>query len=289
MPVTWDTMLGARLLNENERAGLKEQYRTKLDPGQEKYDIEHLFQKLEYAIVDPELFALYAATDSYITYKLYLYQKEQFEDPTLDKVYKLFKEVELPVMFVSAQMELDGICIDQEYSKRLEAKYQKQSEELQVKLNAELDKLAPQIQAWRQSDEAQAKSPSMDKEGNIKKDKKGNIVYSKSKDEQLKDPIELTSPTQLAILFYDVLKHKAVDKKSPRSTGEEALQALKEDIPICNLILELRGLNKLMDAFITALPAQVSPKDGRIHSHFNQLGTDTGRFSCTQPKLNWAL
>ena len=42
MPVTWDTMIAARLLDENEKASLKEQYRTKMDPSQEKYDIEHL-------------------------------------------------------------------------------------------------------------------------------------------------------------------------------------------------------------------------------------------------------
>jgi hypothetical protein len=66
------------MLDENElSAGLKQQYISKIDPSIEKYSIEHLFEDIEYAIVDPDLFALYAATDSYMTYKLYEWQKKQ--------------------------------------------------------------------------------------------------------------------------------------------------------------------------------------------------------------------
>ena len=59
----WDTMVGAHTINENERMGLKVQYIDKIDPTQAKYDIESLFI-VPYKYVDPEIFALYAATDS---------------------------------------------------------------------------------------------------------------------------------------------------------------------------------------------------------------------------------
>ena len=273
MPVTWDTMIAARLLNENERAGLKEQYRTKIDPTQEKYDIENLFAKLEYAIVKPELFALYAATDSFITFKLYELQKKLFENPDLERIYKLYTEVELPVMFISAQMELDGICFDNEYCDRLKVKYYGQLEKVNAELNTELKALEPKIMLWRTTKEAQDHPIGAD--GKEKK----------SKSEQLKDPVELTSPTQLAILLYDVMDCPITDKKTPRGTGKEVLEALAKDYPICKSILKQRELLKLIDAFLESLPKKVSPKDGRIHSHFNQLGTDTGRFSCTEPNL----
>jgi DNA polymerase-1 len=124
LKVYWDTMLGSRILNENEkRAGLKEQYIDKVDSSIEKYSIEHLFEGLEYAIFDPELFALYAATDAYMTYKLYLWQKKQFERVEHQKLYKLFLEVEMPIMEVAAEMELYGIEIDHDYAKILSAKY----------------------------------------------------------------------------------------------------------------------------------------------------------------------
>lgn len=72
--IDWDTMIGARILNENERAGLKGQYIEKIDNSIEKYSIEKLFEGVEYKYVDPYIFALYAATDSFMTYKLYLWQ-----------------------------------------------------------------------------------------------------------------------------------------------------------------------------------------------------------------------
>lgn len=79
----WDTMIGAKLLDENERsAGLKQQYIDKIDPEQEKYDIEHLFKNVEYADVDPEIFALYAATDAFLTDALYCWQQKAFHRKT---------------------------------------------------------------------------------------------------------------------------------------------------------------------------------------------------------------
>ena len=101
MPYTWDTMLGARLLNENERAGLKDQYITKINPSIQHYSIDHLFENIEYAYVPPDIFALYAATDAFMTYRLYLYQKEIFERPENRKLYDLFLNVEIPVSFIS--------------------------------------------------------------------------------------------------------------------------------------------------------------------------------------------
>ena len=43
----WDTMLAAKILDENEfSAGLKQQYISKIDPSQEKYSIDHLFENV---------------------------------------------------------------------------------------------------------------------------------------------------------------------------------------------------------------------------------------------------
>ena len=69
LEIYWDTMIASRILDENERANLKQQYISKIDPSIEKYSIEQLFEGVEYAIVDPEIFALYAATDAFMTYK----------------------------------------------------------------------------------------------------------------------------------------------------------------------------------------------------------------------------
>lgn len=274
MHIYWDTLIGAKILDENERAGLKEQYRTKIDPTQEKYDIEHLFDKLEYAIVDPSVFALYAATDSFMTYGLYLYQKEQFELAENSKLYKLFMEIEMPILQVATDMELTGICVDDAYAKTLSAKYRTASQELQKKIDAELGSYKDIIAQWRKTREATAKSETKTKDG---------VKYGKSKSEQLSEPISLSSPTQLAILLYDVLKVEPVDKKQPRGTGEDILKQI--DLPLCKLVLEQRGIEKLIGTYTDKLPECVSPRDNRLHAEFNQYGADTGRFSSSDPNL----
>lgn len=277
LKVFWDTLIAVRMLDENEKsAGLKQQYIAKIDPSIEKYSIEHLFEGLEYAIIDPELFALYAATDAFMTYKLYEWQKRQFEISGHERLYDVFLNVEMPVMEVAAEMELTGICIDSEFSKRLSDKYHKKLDILNEKISEELSKYDELIAQWRLTEEANYHPEKIDK-------KTGEKKFGKSKNEQLKSPVELTSPTQLAILIYDVLKHPVVDKNSPRGTGEEIL--VKIDIPLSKLILEQRGLLKLIGTYIDKLPTCVLPETGRLHAQFQQLGADTGRFSSKDPNL----
>lgn len=273
LSIYWDTMIASRILDENEkRAGLKYQYIDKIDSSQEKYDIEHLFEGVEYAKVSPEIFALYAATDSFMTYKLYEWQKTIYELPENKRLYSLFMTIEMPIVIVTAEMELTGVCIDSAYASRLSAKYHAMSAEIDKQIQKELDKCSPLIISWRCSDEAQY-CPSAKTASGI----------GKSLSDKLADPPQLTSPTQLAILLYDVLKVPVVDKKNPRGTGEDIL--VKIDEPICKLILKKRGLDKLINTYIDKLPNCVSSKDHRLHASFNQLGAGTGRFSSSDPNL----
>jgi len=273
LPIYWDTMIGAKVLDENEHsAGLKQQYIDKIDPSIEKYSIDHLFEGVQYAQVDPEIFALYAATDSYMTYKLYEWQLEKFSMPEHKKLFNMFMTVEMPVVKVVANMELAGVELDFQYADLLSKKYHGILDAIDKEAEQELAKLKPQIDAWRLTDEA-----------NVKQANKKGELAGKSKSEQLEDPISLSSPTQLSILLYDVLKVKPVSKKSPRGTGEDILT--KIDIPLCKIILKRRATSKLIDAFIDALPKTVNPATGRVHCHFNQYGAATGRFSSSEPNL----
>lgn len=276
LKVYWDTMIGARLLDENERsAGLKQQYIEKIDPTITKYDIEYLFENVEYAVVDPELFALYAATDSYMTYKLYEWQKKRFDLPENEKLLKILLDREMPILIVAAEMELTGVCIDEAYAKRLSDKYHRKIEKIDRDIEVELNKLKPQIDAWRMTPDANFKAKKLDKNGAEKE--------AKSKSEQLADPPSVGSPTQLAILLYDILKVGIIDKKNSRGTGEEILN--KISLPICNLILQKRGVEKLLGTYIDKLPACVSPVDHRLHANFQQIDTATGRFASNSPNL----
>ena len=272
LEVYWDTMIAARLLNENERAGLKEQYISKIDPSIEKYSIEKFFKNVDYNYVNPEIFALYAATDAFMTYKLYELQEKEFKN--YDRLYNLFMTVEMPILKVAADMELLGVNIDAEYADRLSKKYHKKLDDIDEKIKLEFDKLKNKIEDWRKTPEANYRS---------KKVVNGVEKYSKSKSEQFPDDINVESSTQMSILFYDILNVGVIDKDNPRGTGEDILNQIKH--PLSKLILDRRSLSTLINSFIDKLPKNLSEVDHRLHGHFNQLGTDTGRFSSSDPNL----
>ena len=254
VPPTWDTMVAARLLDENDQAGLKYLYITKIDRQQEKYDIEKLFENVAYADVEPEIFALYAARDAGMTDELYEVQVVEFEDPSygphLDLSGKhevkglrwVFENIEMPIVVVTAEMELAGVKIDTAFGERLKKKYTQQLEAVDAQINQVLVDIQPIIKSWKLTTEANARTrtyvPKKTKMSQAKieerypyTDEKGlRYKIGKAKVEQLSDPINLASPTQLAILFYDILNAPTVSKKSPRGTGKDELKALNDKL-----------------------------------------------------------
>ena len=68
-------------------------------------------------------------------------------------------------------------------------------------------------------------------------------------------------------------------------TDEEYLQGFAHDHHIVKLILEYRGVKKLLSTYVEALPLLVNRTTGRIHTSFNQAVTATGRLSSANPNL----
>lgn len=97
----------------------------------------------------------------------------------------------------------------------------------------------------------------------------------------------LNSPQQLQEILFTKLKLPMVHKtpKGQPSTGEATLQELSVDFPLPKIILEYRGLNKLKTTYLDALPQEINPKTGRVHTSYNQAVTTTGRLSSTNPNL----
>ncbi|OCG18363.1 MULTISPECIES: DNA polymerase I [unclassified Gilliamella] len=95
------------------------------------------------------------------------------------------------------------------------------------------------------------------------------------------------SPKQIQAILFD--KHKLpVLKKTPKgdpSTSEEVLSELSNDYELPRMILFHRGLAKLKNTYTDKLPLMISPKDQRIHTNYNQIGTITGRLSSNDPNL----
>ena len=98
----------------------------------------------------------------------------------------------------------------------------------------------------------------------------------------------ISSPKQLGYILFDklMLDSKAKKTKTKQySTGEEILVNLQDKHPIINMILEHRGLKKLLSTYVESLPKLINPQTGKIHSSFNQTIAVTGRLSSTNPNL----
>jgi DNA polymerase-1 len=96
----------------------------------------------------------------------------------------------------------------------------------------------------------------------------------------------INSPKQLRDILFEKLKLPIVKKnKTGPSTDEEVLRKLADKHKLPALLLEYRQLTKLKNTYIDTLPEQVDKKTGRIHTSFNQTGTETGRLSSSNPNL----
>ena len=100
--------------------------------------------------------------------------------------------------------------------------------------------------------------------------------------------LNISSPKQVGDVLFDKLQLDPKAKKSARgqySTDETTLLEIADRHPIVDEILEFRAAKKLLSTYIEPFPGYISPRDGRIHTTFNQALTATGRLSSSNPNL----
>lgn len=100
--------------------------------------------------------------------------------------------------------------------------------------------------------------------------------------------LNVASPKQVGEVLFDKLKLDPKAKKNARgqySTDETTLLDIASRHPVVDEILEYRAARKLLSTYIEPFPSYISPRDGRVHTTFNQALTSTGRLSSSNPNL----
>jgi len=99
------------------------------------------------------------------------------------------------------------------------------------------------------------------------------------------EEFNINSPKQLGeILFEKLGLKKGKKNKTGYSTNADILEKLRGEHEIIDLILEFRTISKLNSTYVEGLLPLIH-KDGKVHPHYQQTVTATGRISCTEPNL----
>lgn len=165
-----------------------------------------------------------------------------------EKLWRLYTEVELPLVSVLRDMEAAGVRIDTDRLGKAERQ-----------LTDELHAIEQQIASYLPAEWHTAGKT-----------------------------LNVNSPSQVGELLFDTLRLDPKAKKTKTgaySTSEEVLQGLRDAHPIVPLILDYRELRKLISTYVAALPTYIDPRDGKIHTTYNQTTTATGRLSSSNPNL----
>ncbi len=199
-----------------------------------------------------ELAGPYAAEDADVTLQLNTVLSPMIHaEPTLEKLYR---EVEMPLVAVLADLEIHGVLVDREELHNQEQRLQQRIDELVREIDEECKGCLARtfdINSPRQLAEALFNAPDDEVEGlGLKPLKKTKTGYS---------------------------------------TNAEVLEKLTLDpditTPIPALILEFRQLSKLVSTYLKALAGDIHPRTNRIHASFNQTVAATGRLSSSDPNL----
>jgi DNA polymerase I len=119
------------------------------------------------------------------------------------------------------------------------------------------------------------------------------VDFSKRADELREEILELAgepfnpdSPKQLATILFDKLGLPVIKKKKTGpSTDASVLEELAIEHALPGKLLDYRKLTKLLSTYLKGLATCVHPTTGRVHTSFNQAGTETGRLSSSDPNL----
>lgn len=180
----------------------------------------------------------YAAEDADITLRLHKILKPRL---ALEKMARVYENIDRPLIEVIAEMELAGIKVDRGVLQSLSSEFGKRL----VSLETDIHKLAGH-------------------------------------------EFNVASPKQIGEILFDEmgLEGGKKTKTGQWQTDVSTLESLAaQGHEIVQKILDWRGLAKLKSTYTDALPEQINPKTGRVHTSFSMAHTSTGRLASSDPNL----
>lgn len=318
----FDTMLASWLLDENTPNGLKQITSDNLNIPQTHFaevinnvpaEVKKEFglkanNKATFDLTLIDESAFYALDDPFYTYYNYMYLLDELEKDGMDKIY--FKKM-IPFMIVLFNMEERGITVDREaldemnvnITKDMENLLYDMTEILGVEFNPNSNQqlqaiLFGYVKDIKKPDEVNPKkglSPVQE----IREKYEGKKNWTEEKIQ--KKIADLWAKYDETIGEWRVYVENGFDFKPTSTTSagapstdsaslwtlshkEYKVKRKREGVEFCSLLLEYKRLAKLKSAFIEGLEEQLYD-DGKAHCSFNQIGTTSGRISCSSPNL----
>lgn len=310
----FDGMLASWLCNENTPNGLKENTTEKMGIPQTHFkettdtvpnEVKKRFgykanSKVTFDLVLIEDGAPYAIADAFYTWCNCLGFEKELVDEKMDKIYyKMY----IPFMFVLFEMEEQGVTVDVPKLRQMGIDMQDDLDDLQYKIY-ELAGVEFNIGSSQQKAEIlfgyekETKPIQLEKLPKYLqqayKDKNYDLLYEKGyRVEERK--IYKTGNTSLIEHSFNFSPISTTNSGAPstdsdtiwrlsQKTYKKANKRKMQGVEMCKYMLEYSKLAKLKTAFVDGILEQLYD-DGKVHPSFNQIGTDSGRLSCSKPNL----
>ena len=314
----FDGMLASWLCNENTPNGLKENTTEKMGIPQTHFkettetvpnEVKKAFgysanSKVTFDLVLIEDGAPYAIADAFYTWCNCLGFEKELISEGMDKIYyKMY----IPFLFVLFEMEEQGVTVDVEKLKQMGVDMQEDLDELQYKIyelagvefnigssqqKAELlfgyqkerkpvalDKLPKYLQkAYKECD-----YDLLEEKGYKVVNNGSRITIYKAEKSNLNEHSFGFSPTATTKSGAPSTDSDTIWRLSQK-TYKKANKRKQQGVEMCKYMLEYAKLAKLKTAFVDGILEQLY-EDGKAHPSFNQIGTDSGRLSCSKPNL----
>lgn len=314
----FDGMLASWLCNENTPNGLKDNSTERMGIAQEHFneatdtvpnEVKKQFgfnanSRVTFDLVSIEDAAPYATGDAFYTWCNCLGFEKELEDEKMDKIYQ---RMYIPFMFVLFDMEEQGVTVDVEKLTQMGVDMQKDLDDLQYQIY-ELAGVEFNIGSSQQKAEILFGWTKDAKVFDPHKlpTKKLKTAYDEGDEETLAeygyyfDGVKLMQrPKSNDHLLEHSFGFKPISttKSGAPSTDNDTIWRLsrktyknktsrrkQQGVKMCECMLEYSKLSKLKTAFVDGILSQLY-EDGKAHPSFNQIGTDSGRISCSNPNL----